>query len=133
MKNSLTIIIGCFIILLSSAGCNKLNLLRDCVGYTTAQVTEVKGPNTTTINQEMDLTIFYFLSNGCGRFENLEATSSESEIIIKLKAKYEGCICTAALVEGQTIYKFKARQKGVHYLKFLQPNKTYLTYTITVT
>jgi len=51
-------------------------------------------------NQETDLTVFYYLNDGCGQFESLEATSNGSTTIISLKAKYEGCICTAILLTG---------------------------------
>ena len=84
------------------------------------------------VNQETGLTVFYYLDNGCGKFEGLEATSNGNTTIVSLKAKYEGCICPEVLLSGQINYKFKAEQTGVYYLKFLQPNKTYLTDTITV-
>lgn len=122
---------GVIIAFVSFTSCSKKQE-NQCLSYTTAQVTKVAGPNTVLVNQETDLTVFYYLNNGCGKFESLEATSSRSTSIVSLKAKYEGCICTDILLSGQTIYKFKAEQAGIYYLKFLQPDKTHLTDTIIV-
>ncbi len=132
MKKGSAISLGTIIALLSFASCDKEKQENECVSYTTAQVTKVAGPNSVPVYHETDLTVFYYLTNGCGKFENMEATSSGNTTIISFKAKYEGCFCTDNLVSGQSVYKFKAEQPGVYYLKFLQPNKTYLTDTITV-
>ena len=130
MNKQFIISAGLVISFISFPGCKKQD--DKCMSLTTAQVTKVTGPNTAFVNQEIDLTVLYYLSNGCGQFESLEATSNGNTIIISLKAKYQGCICTDVLLGGQANYKFKANQAGVYYLKFLQPNQTYFTDTITV-
>ena len=132
MKKSSAIPLGAIIGLLSFASCAKEKQEMECVSYTTAQVTEVTGPNSVPVNQETGLTVFYYLTNGCGKFENMEAISGGNTTIISFKAKYEGCVCTDNLVTRQSVYEFKSGQPGVYYLKFLQPNNTYLTDTITV-
>ena len=124
------ILAGGVIFFISFPGCKKQEA--KCLLLTTAVVTDVTGPNTALVNQEIDLTAHYYLGNGCGRFEDLEATSNGNTTIISLNAKYEGCICTDVLISGQANYKFKASQAGVYYLKFLQPNQAYFTDTITV-
>ena len=117
---------------LSLVSCKKGKEGNECVSYTSAQVTKVDGPNSVSVNQEIDLSVYYYLSNGCGRFQTIETNTTGNTSIIDLKAKYEGCICTDILLSGQIIYKFKAQQVGVYFLKFLQPNKSYLIDTITV-
>jgi len=111
-------------------GCKKQD--NKCISHTTAVVTQVTGPNTALVNQEIDLTVLYYLGNSCGQFEKLEATSNGNTTIISLKAKYLGCICADILLSGQANYKFKASQAGVYFLNFLQPNQAYFTDTITV-
>jgi len=103
-----------------------------CVSNTTAQVTKVSGPRTISVNQEAALSVDYYLFNGCGNFENIQSISNDNTVVISLIVKYQGCVCTDNLITGQTIFKFKAAQPGIYYLKFLQPNKTYLIDTMTV-
>ena len=114
------------------SGCNKSQDNKKCISYSTAQVIKVSGPNTALVYQEINLTINFYLVNGCGHFEGLEANSLNNSTSISIKAKYEGCICTDNLIGGETNYKFKTEKAGVYYLKFLQPDKTYLIDTITV-
>ena len=121
-----------FTTLVMLVGCDK-ELNRDkCLSYTTAQITTVGGPDNVSVNQEIDLNVSYFFNNGCGKFDGVESAASGNTTIISLKAKYEGCVCTAIIQTGEVNYKFKAGQAGVYYLKFLQPNNTYFTDTITV-
>ena len=118
------------LVLIFLSGCKKSD--NNCISYSNAEVTKVEGEKVATVNQEIDLTISYYLYNGCGKFENLETTSSGNTTIINLKSKYNGCICTQELINGQTHYTFKAGQAGVYFLKFIQPEKTYLIDTIRV-
>ena len=131
MKKYIIISAGIVTVFMFFSGCDKKSGDK-CLLYTTAQVRKVEGSNTTLINQEIDLTVSYYLNNSCGQFEGLEATSTGNSTTISLKAKYEGCACADVLLGGQIIYKFKAEQVGIYYLKFLQPTKTYFTDTITV-
>ena len=125
------LILSCYIVsTLIFSACKKQRLV--CIGYTTAYVTEVTGPNTMLVDQEADFVVKSYLTDGCGKFENLEATSNEYTLTIRLNAKYEGCVCTANLIEGETTYKFKPTKGGVYYLKYVQPNNTYFIDTVTV-
>lgn len=132
MKKEVIIFLGSIIVLLSLMSCDREIHGGDCISYTTAQVTEVVGPDSALVNQEIELVIFYYLANGCGRFESLEETTSGKTTSISLKASYRGCVCATVVLNGQTSYKFKASQAGVYYVRFLQPNQTYLTDTIIV-
>lgn len=112
-------------------GCNKTKN-EECISYTTAQVISVAAPDTASVNQETAVIILYRFFNGCERFQRIDTISSGDTTIISLAAKYEGCACTAIITGGKTIYNFKASQTGKYYFKFLQPDKTFLTDTITV-
>ena len=129
--NKSFILIFFVITILIFSNCSKRQE-KVCLSRTTARVTNVSGPNNVLVNQETDLTVKYYLDNGCGIFEGLESTSNDYNIKISLIAKYEGCVCTDNLLGGQIIYKFKPLKTGVYYLNFLQPNKTYFSDTITV-
>jgi hypothetical protein len=130
-KGNLIILIGFVFVIPAISNCNKKQA-DECRSYTTAQVTKVVGPNTVLVNQETDLGVEYYLINGCGQFESLVSTSNGYTTEISLNAKYDGCVCTDILLGGQTLYRFKPAQRGIYYLKFLQPDKTYFTDTITV-
>lgn len=78
--------------------CEKL--FNSCVSYSVAQVTGVDGPNILATNQETTLSISYYLTDGCGQFKDLEATSYENTTIVKLNAKYPGCTCPTIIMIG---------------------------------
>jgi hypothetical protein len=132
MRKGLNFFFWCAILLIALNGCKKDNSGKECIGYSNAQITEIKGSTTATAGEEIELTISYFFFNGCGNFERLEATPNGNTTTIRIVAKYEGCVCPEVLVRGQTVYSFKATQPGIYLLKFLQPNKSILEYTITV-
>lgn len=60
MKEVFAISFAAIIALLSFASCDKEKQENECVSYTTAQVTKVAGPNSLSVNQETDLTVFYY-------------------------------------------------------------------------
>jgi hypothetical protein len=125
------ITLSCFILLnLIFSGCKKP--AKECISYSTAYVTDVAGPNMIPVNQETDFVLKCYLNSGCGKFEKLESTADGYEVTVKIGAKYTGCICTDNLIGGEFIYKFKPAQTGTYTLRFVQPDKTLLTKTITV-
>ena len=132
MRKGLIFFLWCAILLLSLNGCKKDNSGKECIGYSNAQITEVKGSNSTSAGQEIDLSISYFFLNGCGNFESLESITNGNTTTIRVIAKYEGCVCPEVLVWGEKVYTFKASEPGIYLLNFLQPNKSILEYTITV-
>ena len=119
----LTCFVFSIIILLS---CNKTQDNDQCLSYIKASIIKVEGPNKGTVNQEINFTVSFGCSNGCGQFGNFEQTSDNDTTTINVIAKYEGCNCTLDAPIRQTIYKFKATQTGTYYLKFWQTDKSYL-------
>lgn len=132
MIKPICIILAAFIVLIFPVSCNKDDIGTDCFAYSNAHITEVKGLNSTSVNQEIELTIAYYFYNGCGKFERLDSFSNGNTTTVSIVGKYEGCVCPDILVGGQKVYTFKASQPGMYTLNFLQPNKSILVYTITV-
>jgi hypothetical protein len=124
------VILFSFALLLISCKKNKEN--SNCLSYTNAAVTNIAGPNTAFVNQEIVLTISFQCTNGCGQFGSFEETSLGNNINVTVKAKYEGCICTQDIPIRTTQYKFKKSQSGSFQLRFLQSNNSYLSHTIVV-
>jgi len=113
-------------------GCYKTNNDDKCISYTIAPVTDVQGPATGSVNQEINLTVLFTCFNGCGQFGNFEQVTAGNTTTIQVVAKYEGCICTQDVPTRGSIYTFKASQTGTYYLKFLQSGNNYITDTITI-
>lgn len=111
--------------------CIKKNY-RECLVNTTARVSSVKGPNKAVLNEQINLTVNYYLTNECGIFGGLEAATTGYTTFINLKAKYEGCVCSENIKKGQTNFTFKASRAGVYYLNFSQPDHTLLVHTLIV-
>ncbi len=113
-----------------NAGCKKRE--DSCISYIQASVSKIESPSQGNINQDIDLTVYFGCSNGCGQFGSFSETSSDFERTIIVTAKYEGCICTQDVPTRKTIYKFKTSQPGVYYLKFWQQNNVYLVDTLNI-
>ena len=113
-------------------GCNKTPEDDSCIGFLDAPVIKVAGPKTAAVNQPVSLAVYFTCYNGCGQFGNYEPSINGNTSTIKVKAKYQGCICTQVILTQQNTYVFKSAQPGIFYLKFLQSPNTYLTDTITV-
>lgn len=113
-------------------GCSKKQEEDKCLSFAKAPVTKIEGATTTSVNQEVDLTVSFGCFNGCGQFGNVEETISGNTTTITVNAKYAGCICTQDAPTRKTSFKFKKAQVGTYELKFLQTENTYLTHTIIV-
>ena len=119
-------------LLLFLFSCKKDNEPDNCISYITAPVTNVTGANTASLNQEIELIVYFGIINGCGEFGNIDETITGNTSTINVKAKYEGCVCTQVASTFTTIYKFKKLIAGTYELKFWQADNTYLTHTIVV-
>jgi hypothetical protein len=104
----------------------------NCISFTKTPVTKVEGANTGLVNQDLIFTVSFQCFNGCGQFGSFEQTTNGDSTIINVIAKYEGCVCTQNAPTRQTVYKFKATQPGIYYLKFWQGEKGFLTDTIKI-
>jgi hypothetical protein len=92
----------------------------------------VEGPNTTSVNQPINLDITYEVISECGNFKSFseQVFGNNTEIIIK--ARYEGCDCPQMLTNKITTYTFNKSQAGTYVLKFRTFNN-FIEHTIEVT
>ncbi len=103
-----------------------------CLEYVHAPVTSANVPATGTVNQAIPISLFFTVFNGCGSFGNITETNSGNTKTITVKAKYEGCFCTLPVFNLNSNYNFIATSLGIHTIRFLQPDNTFLTYTINI-
>ena len=130
MKVSTIILLFFVFATLTVISCSKAHI--KCTTYQDTPVTGVQGPTSTTVNQAIDLVITYSFGNSCGKFERLQLTTSGNTTTITVIGKYEGCICSEVIVNGQTTYQFRSAQPGTYELKFFQSSGSFLTHTIVV-
>lgn len=115
------------------AGCNKTTQEPVYDYHVRAFVTTVTGAATATVNQEIDLNVFFGVVNSCGLFESFTETTSGNSTTINVAARYNGCYCTQTAQTRNTVYKFKRTAAGTYNLLFYLSETSFLTYTITVT
>ncbi len=97
-------------------------------------VTDVTGPTTATVNQQITLDVTFNVADSCGSFQAYyEEPTNTNEKTITVLAKYLGCDCTAGVVTKTVPYNFKAQATGTYVLKFKITNTTFKTVTIVVT
>jgi len=95
-------------------------------------INEVTGPETTTVDEPIEIMATFNISNGCGEFNRFVATTNYPKQIVAL-VDYSGCTCTEVLQTVTEPYTFTASEPGEYVLKFIKPDETFITKTITVT
>lgn len=117
-----------FITLLICSGCQKT----PCFSIKPAPVTTVFGPDSGVVNSDINFSLTYICSNGCGEFHTVKEKKNDHTRIIKVKAKYAGCTCTMAIDTQTTHYFFRTDKPGTYFLRFLQENDSFLEDTLVV-
>ncbi|RZJ73255.1 hypothetical protein [Flavobacterium sp.] len=98
----------------------------------TVYATEVTGPETGDVNQELSYAVKYSVTNACGTFDRyVEATAGNTKTI-ELVARYVGNNCGNTPVVKDTVYKFKPTAVGTYNLKFKKSATEFLTKSVVV-
>jgi len=129
-KTILPVIILAIVTVFTS--CNKAKEDLQCSETRIAKVLKVEGPKSVNINTALTLNISIEGINGCAGFGNYSEKTIGNTTEIITTAKYQGCVCTQALITLVVPYKFIKTTAGNYVLKFTQPDSTYITYNITV-
>jgi hypothetical protein len=95
-------------------------------------VTEVTGPTTAKLNEEIALEVTYAVENNCGVFNKFVETSAENTKTIEVETKVEGTTCDSTPATKKTTYKFKAATEGTFILNFKKSETEFVTQTIIV-
>ncbi|TDW48056.1 hypothetical protein EV144_104342 [Flavobacterium sp. 270] len=103
-----------------------------CISYENAPIVSAKIPVSGNVNQIIPIDISFFVRNGCGGFGSITEINSGNTKTITVKAKYEGCLCTQSTANLNTTYNFSTTTTGTHTIKFLQPDGSFLTYSINI-
>lgn len=103
-----------------------------CIELIPSPVVKVEGKTTAKPGEEVLITMTVAYHNGCGSFAYLEETSKGREKNIMVTGKFEGCACSMAIVEGQTGYLFKTRERGTWKLRFKNGDQPEVIHEIVV-
>lgn len=92
----------------------------------------VIGPETTTVDEPIVLQTTFKIANGCGAFSRFAESNGFPKQIAAV-VNYAGCTCTEQVSIETKPYTFEASDAGEYVLKFIKPDQTFITKTITVT
>ncbi|MCD6010796.1 MAG: hypothetical protein K0Q79_658 [Flavipsychrobacter sp.] len=123
-------IAGMLLITALFTNCGKDN--NKCLSHEQAYVSKVEGNKTGKVNQVMTFQVYFGCNSGCGQFGSFDENLSGNTRTVIVKAKYEGCICTADAPTRVATYSFTPSQPGTYYLKFLKTPNAYSTDTVTI-
>jgi len=98
-----------------------------------ALVTEVKGPATGKVNEELSYDVTFIVDNACGEFDKISDVTIGSVKGLQVEAKYPSEICTQQVPDPKkTIYKFKSATKGTFEIKFKKSETEFLTTKVVI-
>ncbi len=98
----------------------------------TVYATEVTGPETGDVNQELSYTVKYTVANNCGLFNRFVESTSGNTKTIGIVARFAGNECGNTPVVKDTVYKFKPTAAGTYTLKFNKTASEFLTKSVVV-
>lgn len=128
MKNLTYLFISISIIL---NACSESKTPNECVSFLQTGIAAI------TLDPTVDMMgavykVDFPISNGCGKFNKFEETIDGNTRIIKVIAKYEGCICTQDFSIKSTNYVFTSSVPGTYTLKFLKADGTFFIETVVI-
>jgi hypothetical protein len=103
-----------------------------CFSQVYAPATEVTGPETATINQEVTYFVKFNVTNSCGTFYNFAVSTGFPKQVAAV-VNYDGCSCTAQTTSVTKSYKYTPTQAGSYLFQFYAGNNIYIEKTLTVT
>lgn len=98
----------------------------------TALVTEIKGPATGKVNDELSYDVTFVVDNGCGEFSKFTEVTIGGVKGLQVEAKYLSEVCTQATELKKAVYKYKATAKGTIEIKFKKSETEFLTQKVVI-
>lgn len=122
-----------FVTILTSCSSDNDKPETPTVVYKSAFATEVAGPTTGKVGEELTYAVSFLAENGCGEFNRFTDVEFNKEPGFQIEAKYpvEPCIRVEPTVV-RTIYKIKPTTKGTFYLRIAKSETTYITTQVVV-
>ncbi|GAA6765234.1 hypothetical protein [Flavobacterium johnsoniae] len=89
--------------------------------------TDVNGPTTGKVNQELTYVISFEVENSCGEFQRFTDVEFKKEPGFQIEAKYPkaGCESSTPTIK-RTTYKITPTLKGTYYLRIAKSDSEYI-------
>ncbi|MCV9931657.1 hypothetical protein OIU80_05130 [Flavobacterium sp. LS1R47] len=98
-----------------------------------AFVTEVKGPETGKVNEELSYDVTYIVESACAEFGKISDVTIGTEKGLQVEAKYPSGTCTLQVPDPKkTVYKFKSAAKGTFDIKFKKSETEFVTAKVVI-
>ncbi|OXE99123.1 hypothetical protein BC749_102656 [Flavobacterium araucananum] len=96
-------------------------------------VTEVKGPATGKVNEELSYDVTFIVDNACGEFNKITDVTIGTVKGLQVQAKYPSEVCTQQVPDPKkTVYKFKSTTKGTFEIKFKKSETEFITTKVVI-
>lgn len=93
-------------------------------------VTEVTGPETGNLNQEVTFNVTFNVQNSCGNFYKFAETISGNSKTVQVQSIYNNSECGNTPVSKTQPYKFTINTAGTYTFKFKSSQSTFITKTV---
>lgn len=98
-----------------------------------AFATEIKGPATGKVNDELSYEVTFVVDNACGEFDKISEVTIGAVKGLQVEAKYPSEVCTKQVPDPKkTIYKFKSAVKGTFDIKFRKSETEFITHKVVI-
>ncbi|WP_289658604.1 hypothetical protein [Flavobacterium panacagri] len=98
-----------------------------------ALVTEIKGPATGKVNDELSYDVTYVVDNACAEFDKISEVTIGDVKGLQVIAKYPSEVCTQQVPDPKkTVYKFKSSVKGTFEIKFKKSETEFLIQKVVI-
>ncbi len=98
-----------------------------------AFATEVKGPATGKVNEELSYDVTFTADNACGVFSKFTETIIGTEKGFQIAVNYPSDACTLQVPSPQkAVYKFKSATKGSFDIKFRKSETEFISAKVIV-
>lgn len=118
--------------LISCSSDNDSNPTTEQSIFKSAFATEVTGPSTGKVNEELSYLVTFTVENGCGEFNKMTDVNIDKESGYQVEAKYPATCSTDTPQIRRTTYKVKSAVKGTFYLRFAKSETEFITTAVVI-
>jgi len=98
-----------------------------------ASVTEITGPATGKVNEELSYDITFVADNACAEFSKFSETIISDVRGLQVEVKDPSEVCTLQVPNPKkTVYKFKSDVKGTFEFKFKKSDNEFVTKKVVI-
>ena len=98
-----------------------------------AYATEVTGPTTGKVGDELTYMVSFIVDNACGEFNKMTDIEIKKEEGYQVEAKYPAtCSTPDSPQTKRTAYKVKPTMKGTFYLRIAKSETEYIVTTVVI-